>query len=780
MRTRCAAPPRPRRRPPPNRAPLPRPAPPRPPLSGKGRRTKRRAPSRTCWHNSSSTICNSDGHPPRPYRSSGLRRGSGGISHLAGAAGRPAGPRGPPLAAGRRGGALRRLRSVAGHRRRRSRAFRLERRAALQPARRGHRGRIPGARLPLRAAGRRSARGPVHRGGDGAGAPGHVQRARHRAPGLPQPLALRARGRGGAGDGGAGARVRARHPLPGKRESDEEQAARKALRAPALARAARSCRVPAGGVGIRLPLPGDRHRFAGVAGGDRRDLPLRAQTGIRRSRLGAVRLAHPGAARRRLAREEGRVPGGRGIRAADRDIRRPALGGSRAARDGRMMIICVGLSHRQAPIAVRERVAVAPEQIEPRLRQLKALPGVREAMLLSTCNRVEIFAVAESRGAGEDLLQGLGPVAAPHAACRFEEEALRHLFRVAASLDSMVVGEAQILGQVKEAAAQAQQAGTLGPELSRALARATSAAKRVRTETEIARGAVSISTIAVQLAQKLLGSLDDRTVVLLSAGEMAQLAARELRSAGARELLVANRTPQAAEALARETGGVPVSLGELPGLLERADVAVCSTAATEAVVTREMMLRAAKARRYRPIFLVDLTLPRNVEPSVNELENVYVYDMDDLERVAAQNRNLRVAQVGKAEEIVEQELKAFLARSRERAAVPVLARLRAHADAVARAEAERALAALQGLDDKQQKTVRAMAAAIVNKLLHGPTARLRAEAGEGPLGDAAAALFGLEADKQEVADPREEGQRTAGAAEGSAAEGSVVPILRRS
>jgi len=440
-----------------------------------------------------------------------------------------------------------------------------------------------------------------------------------------------------------------------------------------------------------------------------------------------------------------------------------------------MTLICVGLSHKQAPIAIRERLAVPPEQIASRLRELKGLAGVREAMLLSTCNRIEIFAVAESRVAGEDLLESLGAVASSHAICRFEEEALRHLFRVAASLDSMVVGEAQILGQVKEAAAQAQQAGTLGPELSRALARATGAAKRVRTETEIARGAVSISSIAVQLAHKLLGSLEDRSVVLLGAGEMAQLAARELRSAGARELLVANRTPQAAEALARETGGVPVSLGELPALLERADVAICSTAAGQAVVTREMMQRAAKARRYRPIFLVDLTLPRNVEPSVNEMENVYVYDMDDLERVAAQNRDLRAAQVGKAEEIVEQELRAFLARLRERAAVPVLARLRAHADAVASAEAERTLAALEGLDDKQQKTVRAMATAIVNKLLHAPTARLRAEAGEGPLGDAAAALFGLEAEPEQAAERAEEGQRPA-----SAAEGSVVPLLRRS
>ena len=212
-----------------------------------------------------------------------------------------------------------------------------------------------------------------------------------------------------------------------------------------------------------------------------------------------------------------------------------------------MTLICVGLSHKQAPIAVREQVAVRPEQIEGHLRDLKALPGVREALLVSTCNRLEIFAIAETRAAAQDLLETFGPVAAPHAVCRFEEEALRHLFRVTASLDSMVVGEAQILGQVKDAALQAQRAGALGPELSRALARATTAAKRVRTETEIARGAVSVSSVAVQLAHKLLGNLEGRSILLLGAGEMAQLAARELRSAGARELLMANRSPQHAE-----------------------------------------------------------------------------------------------------------------------------------------------------------------------------------------------------------------------------------------
>ncbi len=454
-----------------------------------------------------------------------------------------------------------------------------------------------------------------------------------------------------------------------------------------------------------------------------------------------------------------------------------------------MTLICVGLSHKQAPIAVREQLAVPADQLPDRLRQLRAIQGVKEAILVSTCNRLEIFAVADGREPGEDILEMLGSVAAPHAVCRFDDDALRHLFRVAASLDSMVVGEAQILGQVKDAAAQAQHEGVLGPELSKALARATTAAKRVRTETEIARGAVSVSSVAVQLAHKLLGSLEGKSVLLVGAGEMAQLAARELRSAGARELLVANRSPERAQDLAREVDGVPVSLEELPALLERADVAICSTGATRFVVTRETMARALKHRRYRPIFLVDLTLPRNVEPSANELENVYVYDLDDLERVAAQNRDLREAHIGKAEQIVEEELKAFLVTIRERKAVPVLARLRAHAEAVARAEVEKTLAALHGLDEKQQKSVRAMASAIVNKLLHTPTTKLRADAGQGPLGDAAAALFGLDTpgpqpvpipvpdpqpDPAPVPDPEPAPESKAAAR----AEGSVLPMLR--
>jgi glutamyl-tRNA reductase len=407
------------------------------------------------------------------------------------------------------------------------------------------------------------------------------------------------------------------------------------------------------------------------------------------------------------------------------------------------VVLCVGLSHKQAPIAVREQVAVAADQLLARLARLRALPGVREAVLLSTCNRLEIFAAADGAGAGDDLLRELGAQAAQHAIVRRGEDALRHLFRVAASLDSMVVGEAQILGQVKDAAAQAQAAGAVGPLLSRAVDRALSAAKRVRSETGIARGALSLSSVAVDLARKVLGDLRGRSILLIGAGEMAQLAARGLKSEGAHEVLVANRGALRADELAREVGGVSVSLEELPALLERADVAICSTASAAPVVTHELMTGAARARRFRPMFLIDLALPRNVEPAVNQLENVYVYDLDDLERVASQNRGLRAGELSRAEAIVEEELLQLLRDQRERAAVPVLARLHAHAQKLAEAEVGRTLSQLGPVSERQQKTVRAMAAAIVNKLLHGPTARLRGEAGQGPLAQAVAQLFDL-------------------------------------
>src|SRR5205085_7536272 len=365
------------------------------------------------------------------------------------------------------------------------------------------------------------------------------------------------------------------------------------------------------------------------------------------------------------------------------------------------VLLCVGLSHKQVPIAVREQLSVAPDQVSVRLARLKALPGVREAMLLSTCNRLEVFAVADARTAADAIARELGPLAAQHAAIHFEEDALAHLFRVAASLDSMMVGEAQIQGQVKEAHAHALEAGACGAALSRAVSSALFVAKRVRTETAIGRGTVSVSSVAVQLAQKVLGDLSGRSVLLIGAGEMAQIAARDLRASGATEILVANRSSANGEALASQIAGVAVGLSELPALLERADVVICSTSAQHAIVTRDLVARAAKARRYRQLFVIDLALPRNVEPDVNQLENVYVYDLDDLQRIAADNRGLREQEQQRAEAIVHEELVACARAKQERSAVPVLAQLRARAQSLAEAEVERTLAMLGPLSERQ-------------------------------------------------------------------------------
>ena len=406
-----------------------------------------------------------------------------------------------------------------------------------------------------------------------------------------------------------------------------------------------------------------------------------------------------------------------------------------------MTLIAVGVSHKEAPIAVREMLAVPAEKLVLRLRELRALPGVNEVLVLSTCNRLEIFAAGSWTAAGI-ILDTLGPAAAPLALCSSGEDALRRLFRVAASLESMVVGEAQILGQLKEASVQAEQAGTMGPELRRAVARATSSARRVRNETAIARGALSLSSVAADLAHKLLGDLGGKSVLLVGTGEMGRLAAREFRSRGAEELVVANRSGEGAQ-----------QFEQLPKLLERVDAVICCTGADHFLITHAQVEHAARARRCKPLFLVDLALPRNVEPRANELSNVYVYDLDDLERLAAQNRGLREAEVASAGQIVEEDLQDAFAQDKERGSLPALARLRARGETIARTELEKTFIALRGLDERQEARVRAMAMAIVNKLLHEPTVRLRAEAGQGPLASAALELFGLEA-PQALEEPR--------------------------
>jgi glutamyl-tRNA reductase len=420
-------------------------------------------------------------------------------------------------------------------------------------------------------------------------------------------------------------------------------------------------------------------------------------------------------------------------------------------------LFLVGLSHKSAPIEVRERVALTGDALKDALAQLRATDGVSEALVVSTCNRVEVFVHADGDEPARRFFTSRSELAAEHLYVKHGAEAVRHLFRVSASLDSMVVGEQQILGQVKEAYGLASAASSAGSFLSRLCNRAFATAKRVRTETEIGRGATSMSQVAVELVEKIFGDLKGRTILLVGAGKMGALSAKALAVLGADRILVTNRSPERGLALAAQVEGTFRTWEELQRLLVEADVVIVSTGAPHFIVTREMVQHAMKARRHRSICLIDLSVPRNVDPSCADLGDVYGYDVDDLSKVVESTQEARRSEAIRAEAIVEAEVMAFAKERDARAALPVLAQLRRHAEKIARAEAERTLAQVGlKLDERGRKSVEAMAQAIVNKLLHGPTARLKeaASSGDSALPGAAAELFGIEEPGREVEAPR--------------------------
>ncbi|MGA8890026.1 MAG: glutamyl-tRNA reductase [Anaeromyxobacteraceae bacterium] len=406
----------------------------------------------------------------------------------------------------------------------------------------------------------------------------------------------------------------------------------------------------------------------------------------------------------------------------------------------------VGLSHKSAPVAVREKVALGGDELKDALAALAARPGVGEVMVVSTCNRVECYVYGEAVEEARQFFLSRTGDAAAHLYAHSGRDAVRHLFRVAASLDSMVVGEPQILGQVKEAYGLAASVTTAGAFVSRLCNRAFATAKRVRNETEIARGAGSVSQVAVELVEKIFGNLKGRAVLLVGAGKMGALSAKALRELGADRILVTNRSPERARALAQGIGGVAEPWEGLTSLLALADVVIVSTGAPTYVVTAELVDHVMKARRGRSICFIDLAVPRNVDPACAGQDNVYAYDIDDLQKVVVQTHAARAGEALRAEAIVEAEVMAFAQERETRAALPVLAELRRKAEQIARAEAERTLAHVGGkLDEKGRRSVEAMAQAIVNKLLHGPTARLKeaAASGDSDLPGAAAELFGV-------------------------------------
>ncbi|MEZ4391949.1 MAG: glutamyl-tRNA reductase [Polyangiales bacterium] len=412
-------------------------------------------------------------------------------------------------------------------------------------------------------------------------------------------------------------------------------------------------------------------------------------------------------------------------------------------------VVVVGVNHRSASVELRERLAVASDAIEEAVRGVRALDGVREAVLVATCNRVEVYAAGDDDDRVARAAQAFFASRGADDAQRYEHrggDAVRHAFRVCASLDSMVVGEPQILGQVKEAYSVAKAAGCVGASLSRLMSHAFLAAKRVRTETGIASGQVSVASVAADLARGIFGDLKGRRVLVVGAGKMALGAARSLVRHGA-QLAVANRSFARAEALAKEQGGTAHPFSDLTMLLQHCDVVVCSTGAQGYVLSRDLVQSAMRARRGRSLFIIDITVPRNVDPRVGDLDSVYLYDLDDLEQIVAEGGRTRSEARQAAEDIVSEEVVGFVRAEREKVgAGPTIAAIRQRYRAAAQAELERSFAQrLKHLKEDERKAVEAMIEAYTNKVLHAPTMALRAagSSGDDALLSAAQTIFGL-------------------------------------
>jgi glutamyl-tRNA reductase len=419
-----------------------------------------------------------------------------------------------------------------------------------------------------------------------------------------------------------------------------------------------------------------------------------------------------------------------------------------------MPLFVAGLNHRTAPVALREQLAVEEDKLRELLLDLQAADVLREVVVLSTCNRVEVYGVAEAPGEARTTafrrlcrqrgieLAAVEPLLYTH----LDAEAVHHAFRVTASLDSMMIGEPQILGQVKEAFALAQACQTVGPHLHPLFSHAFSVAKRVRTETEIARHAVSVSFAAVELAKKIFAGLAGRAVLLVGAGKMSELAARHLLEQGAFPIYVANRTWGRAQDLARALAGTAVPWDELATALAAVDIVVTSTGAPEPVVTRGMVTHVMHGRRGRSLFFIDIAVPRDVEPGVDALDDVYRYDIDDLKQVVDANLRERAREALRAEALVEREVGKFLTRQADVEVVPTIVSLRGRLEEIRVGEVRRTLARLPDASPETRAAIEALSSAIVNKILHAPITKLResSRAGGGrSWGDLVHELFGL-------------------------------------
>jgi glutamyl-tRNA reductase len=424
-------------------------------------------------------------------------------------------------------------------------------------------------------------------------------------------------------------------------------------------------------------------------------------------------------------------------------------------------LLIVGLNHRTAPVEVRERLAFNNGTLESALRRLVDAETVREGMILSTCNRVEIITstadvlaadekikefLAETQGSSRSLFEG-------HLYTRSGKEALGHLFRVAASLDSLVIGEPQILGQVKDAYAAATEVGTLGDILHRCFHKTFAVAKRVRSETRIAAKAVSVSSAAVELARSIFDHLHDKTAMVIGAGEIGELAVRHLQNHGIGKVLVTNRTFSRAVELAQEFNGTVVPFEQFPTHLPVADIIIGSAGGNDYLVGPAAVQEALRGRKRRPMFFIDLGVPRNFDPRLNDVENIFLYDIDDLQQVIEENKDEREREALKAEAIVAEEVEAFWQWLSGLEVTPTIVALREKAENIRQRELEKALAALKELPPHAQKAIEALSLGIINKLLHPPIAYLKNSSRNGETDNAREVavvrrVFGLDSDSE--------------------------------
>jgi glutamyl-tRNA reductase len=401
-----------------------------------------------------------------------------------------------------------------------------------------------------------------------------------------------------------------------------------------------------------------------------------------------------------------------------------------------MTLKLIGVNHKTAPIALREQIAISREELPEATRALAATPGVAECMIVSTCNRVELLAVVEDESDRvTDFLSNyfsIKPeVLHPHLFEHRDHEAVRHLFRMAASLDSMVVGEPQILGQVKDAFAAARAAGTVSGNLEHLLQSAFAAAKKARTETGIGSNSVSIASVAVDLARKIFGSLQGRTVFLVGAGKMSELAARHLVQQGAGAILVSNRTEERARSMAAEFNGRVIRFDQLHEAASEADIVITSTGAPHPIFRREHGVAFLHRRRNRPMFFIDIAVPRDVDPEMNKLDGIFVYDIDDLQQVAAAHMEERSRQAIDAETLIAAEVERFDQRQRTVSAAPAIVALQRKAEEIRLAEIARLHSRLGSLTEEQLAAVEALTRGLVNKFLHPPMQALKQAAREG-------------------------------------------------